>query len=87
MLSSNKDELHWLRLAGQAYSLQHTREQDFEMNGRALCILTKDDFPLRSLGSGRGHSLASLMQTGVGGSGGGGGELSCSLPLPSPFPS
>ncbi|TKC38013.1 hypothetical protein EI555_013021, partial [Monodon monoceros] len=31
--------------------LQHTREQDFEMNGRALCILTKDDFPLRSLGS------------------------------------
>ena len=80
MLSSKEDELRWLRLAEQEYSLQHAREQDFEMNGQALCILTKDDCPLRSLGSGQGHSLASLMQTR--GSGGGGAVLLPPSPLP-----
>lgn len=62
MLWSREDVLHWLRWAEQEYSLQHTGEHSFEMNGRALCILTKDDFRLRAPASGQGHSLASLMQ-------------------------
>ena len=45
---SREDVLHWLRWAEQEYSLQHTGEHSFEMNGRALCILTKDDFRLRA---------------------------------------
>lgn len=59
VLWSREDVLHWLRWAEQEYSLQHTGEHGFEMNGRALCILTKDDFRLRAPGSGQGHSLAS----------------------------
>ncbi|XP_013833302.1 transcription factor ETV7 isoform X2 [Sus scrofa] len=48
VLWSREDVLHWLRWAEQEYSLQHTGEHSFEMNGRALCILTKDDFRLRA---------------------------------------
>lgn len=59
-LWSREDVLHWLRWAEQEYSLQRTREHGFEMNGRALCILTKDDFRLRAPGSGLGNSLALL---------------------------
>lgn len=51
-LWSREDVLHWLRWAEQEYSLQRTGERGFEMNGRALCILTKDDFRLRAPGSG-----------------------------------
>lgn len=51
-LWSREDVLHWLRWAEREYSLQRTREHGFEMNGRALCILTKDDFRLRAPGSG-----------------------------------
>lgn len=59
-LWSREDVLHWLRWAEQEYSLQHTGEHGFEMNGRALCILTKDDFRLRAPGSGQGNSLDAL---------------------------
>lgn len=59
-LWSREDVLHWLRWAEQEYSLQRTREHDFEMNGRALCILTKDDFRLRAPGS--GDVLYELLQ-------------------------
>lgn len=59
--------LHWLRWAEGEYALQPTREHGFDMNGRALCILTKDDFRLRAPGSGQGNSLVSpwsvLMDT------------------------
>ncbi|XP_048948023.1 transcription factor ETV7 isoform X3 [Canis lupus dingo] len=50
-LWSREDVLHWLRWAEQEYSLERTGEHGFEMNGRALCILTKDDFRLRAPGS------------------------------------
>ncbi|KAB1261792.1 Transcription factor ETV7 [Camelus dromedarius] len=60
VLWSREDVLHWLRWAEQEYSLQHTGEHGFEMNGRALCILTKDDFRLRAPGS--GDVLYELLQ-------------------------
>ncbi|XP_012317003.1 transcription factor ETV7 isoform X3 [Aotus nancymaae] len=47
-LWSREDVLHWLRWAEQEYSLPCTAEHGFEMNGRALCILTKDDFRNRA---------------------------------------
>ncbi|XP_053527324.1 transcription factor ETV7 isoform X2 [Artibeus jamaicensis] len=50
-LWSREDVLHWLRWAEQEYSLQRTSEHGFEMNGRALCLLTKDDFRFRAPGS------------------------------------
>uniref|UniRef100_G1QD36 Transcription factor ETV6 n=1 Tax=Myotis lucifugus TaxID=59463 RepID=G1QD36_MYOLU len=59
-LWSREDVLHWLRWAEGEYSLQRTRERGFEMNGRALCILTKDDFRLRAPGS--GDVLYELLQ-------------------------
>uniref|UniRef100_A0A8D0Y2J2 ETS variant transcription factor 7 n=2 Tax=Sus scrofa TaxID=9823 RepID=A0A8D0Y2J2_PIG len=60
VLWSREDVLHWLRWAEQEYSLQHTGEHSFEMNGRALCILTKDDFRLRAPAS--GDVLYELLQ-------------------------
>uniref|UniRef100_A0A8C9DKC8 ETS variant transcription factor 7 n=1 Tax=Prolemur simus TaxID=1328070 RepID=A0A8C9DKC8_PROSS len=59
-LWSREDVLHWLRWAEQEYSLQRTREHRFQMNGRALCILTKDDFRHRAPGS--GDVLYELLQ-------------------------
>ncbi|XP_037700451.1 transcription factor ETV7 isoform X2 [Choloepus didactylus] len=59
-LWSREDVLHWLRWAEQEYSLRRTGEQGFEMNGRALCILTKDDFRHRAPGS--GDVLYELLQ-------------------------
>ncbi|XP_023368667.1 transcription factor ETV7 isoform X2 [Otolemur garnettii] len=50
-LWSREDVGHWLRWAEREYSLQRTWEQEFAMNGRALCILTKDDFRRRAPGS------------------------------------
>uniref|UniRef100_A0A8C3W5L5 Transcription factor ETV6 n=1 Tax=Catagonus wagneri TaxID=51154 RepID=A0A8C3W5L5_9CETA len=60
VLWSREDVLHWLRWAEQEYSLQRTGEHGFEMNGRALCILTKDDFRLRAPAS--GDVLYELLQ-------------------------
>ncbi|KAF6113691.1 ETS variant transcription factor 7 [Phyllostomus discolor] len=59
-LWSREDVLHWLRWAEREYSLQHTSEHGFEMNGRALCLLTKDDFRFRAPGS--GDVLYELLQ-------------------------
>ncbi|VCX37002.1 unnamed protein product [Gulo gulo] len=59
-LWSREDVLYWLRWAEQEYALQCTGEHGFEMNGRALCILTKDDFRLRAPGS--GDVLYELLQ-------------------------
>ncbi|XP_067387869.1 transcription factor ETV7 isoform X2 [Emydura macquarii macquarii] len=51
-LWSKDDVVHWLRWAEKEYSLRHTDESKFEMNGRALCILTKEDFRYRAPSSG-----------------------------------
>ncbi|NXH48569.1 ETV7 factor, partial [Dicaeum eximium] len=51
-LWSKDDVTHWLRWAEEEYSLQPTDESRFEMNGKALCILTKDDFRHRAPSSG-----------------------------------
>ncbi|XP_008590117.1 PREDICTED: transcription factor ETV7 isoform X3 [Galeopterus variegatus] len=59
-LWSREDVLHWLRWAEREYCLRRTREHGFEMNGRALCILTKDDFRHRAPGS--GDVLYELLQ-------------------------
>ncbi|NXT59284.1 ETV7 factor, partial [Pluvianellus socialis] len=51
-LWSKDDVIHWLRWAEKEYSLRQTDESKFEMNGKALCILTKDDFRHRAPSSG-----------------------------------
>ncbi|NWV60604.1 ETV7 factor, partial [Malurus elegans] len=51
-LWSKNDVIHWLRWAEQEYSLRPAEHSKFEMNGRALCILTKDDFRHRAPSSG-----------------------------------
>lgn len=59
--------LHWLRRAERECSLQRTWERGFEMNGRAPCILTKDDFRLRAPGSGlETHWLSLTLEALVG---------------------
>ncbi|XP_075052424.1 transcription factor ETV7-like isoform X4 [Mixophyes fleayi] len=50
-LWSKDDVINWLRWAEEEYSLQKTDDSKFVMNGRALCILTKDDFKARSQSS------------------------------------
>ncbi|NXR06272.1 ETV7 factor, partial [Semnornis frantzii] len=51
-LWSREDVLHWLRWAQQEYALRQADPSRFRMNGRALCMLTKDDFRHRAPGSG-----------------------------------
>ncbi|NXI54048.1 ETV7 factor, partial [Chloroceryle aenea] len=51
-LWSKEDVIHWLRWAEREYSLRQTDESKFEMNGKALCILTKEDFRHRAPSSG-----------------------------------
>ncbi|NXI86975.1 ETV7 factor, partial [Rhipidura dahli] len=51
-LWSKDDVIHWLRWAEEEYSLRPTDESKFEMNGKALCLLTKDDFRHRAPSSG-----------------------------------
>ncbi|XP_074833982.1 transcription factor ETV7 isoform X3 [Carettochelys insculpta] len=47
-LWSKDDVIHWLRWAEKEYSLRPTDKSKFEMNGKALCILTKEDFRYRA---------------------------------------
>ncbi|XP_078276568.1 transcription factor ETV7-like isoform X3 [Rhinoraja longicauda] len=51
-LWSRTDVAHWLKWAEREYSLHSIEENKFEMNGKALCLLTKDDFRHRSPGAG-----------------------------------
>ncbi|NXB49558.1 ETV7 factor, partial [Leucopsar rothschildi] len=51
-LWSKEDVIHWLRWAEKEYSLRASDESKFEMNGKALCILTKEDFRHRAPSSG-----------------------------------
>ncbi|XP_050812331.1 transcription factor ETV7 isoform X1 [Gopherus flavomarginatus] len=59
-LWSKDDVIHWLRWAEKEYSLRRTDESKFEMNGKALCILTKEDFRYRAPSS--GDVLYELLQ-------------------------
>ncbi|NXP93075.1 ETV7 factor, partial [Passerina amoena] len=51
-LWSKDDVIHWLRWAEREFSLRPTEQSRFEMNGKALCILTKEDFRHRAPSSG-----------------------------------
>ncbi|XP_078402972.1 transcription factor ETV7 isoform X3 [Cetorhinus maximus] len=51
-LWSKTDVTQWLKWAEREYSLCYIEENKFEMNGKALCLLTKDDFRYRSPSSG-----------------------------------
>lgn len=46
------DVAHWLHWAQKEYSLCRPEKGHFEMNGRALCLLTKEDFRRRCPSSG-----------------------------------
>ncbi|KAM7404792.1 hypothetical protein PAMP_012105 [Pampus punctatissimus] len=49
----DKDDVsHWLHWAQKEYSLRRPEKGHFEMNGRALCLLTKEDFRRRCPSSG-----------------------------------
>lgn len=57
----NKEDVNlWLRWAQREYSLRRADHQGFEMNGKALCLLTKEDFRLRCPSS--GDVLYELLQ-------------------------
>ncbi|KAF7668717.1 hypothetical protein LDENG_00289690 [Lucifuga dentata] len=51
-LWDKEDVAHWLHWAQKEYSLRHPEKGHFEMNGRALCLLTKEDFRHRCPSSG-----------------------------------
>ncbi|XP_068162282.1 transcription factor ETV7 isoform X2 [Antennarius striatus] len=51
-LWDKEDVTHWLRWAQREYSLRCPEKRRFEMNGRALCLLTKEDFRRRCPSSG-----------------------------------
>ncbi|KAM9785608.1 transcription factor ETV7-like [Neosynchiropus ocellatus] len=49
----DKDDVaHWLHWAQKECSLRRLENENFEMNGRALCLLTKEDFRRRCPSSG-----------------------------------
>ncbi|KAM9445145.1 transcription factor ETV7 isoform 1-T1 [Clarias gariepinus] len=57
----DKDDVNlWLRWAQREYALRRADHEKFEMNGRALCLLTKEDFRLRCPSS--GDVLYELLQ-------------------------
>ncbi|XP_029994869.1 transcription factor ETV7 [Sphaeramia orbicularis] len=51
-LWDKEDVDHWLHWAQKEYSLRRPEKGRFEMNGRALCLLTKEDFRRRCPSSG-----------------------------------
>lgn len=51
-LWDKEDVAHWLHWAQREYSLRRAEKGHFEMNGRALCLLTKEDFRRRCPSSG-----------------------------------
>ncbi|AWP09748.1 putative transcription factor ETV7 isoform 3 [Scophthalmus maximus] len=46
-LWDKEDVAHWLHWAQKEYSLRRPEKERFVMNGRALCLLTKEDFRRR----------------------------------------
>lgn len=59
-LWDKEDVTHWLHWAQREYSLRRAESGRFEMNGRALCLLTKEDFRRRCPSS--GDVLYELLQ-------------------------
>lgn len=59
-LWDKEDVTHWLHWAQREYSLRRPESGRFEMNGRALCLLTKEDFRRRCPSS--GDVLYELLQ-------------------------
>ncbi|XP_078719889.1 transcription factor ETV6-like isoform X1 [Lampetra fluviatilis] len=57
---SKVDVAQWLRWAEEEFSLRAVDSGQFEMNGKALCLLTKDDFRYRSASA--GDVLYELLQ-------------------------
>ncbi|KAM8830563.1 transcription factor ETV7 isoform 2-T3 [Synchiropus picturatus] len=51
-LWDKEDVAHWLHWAQKECSLRRLENENFEMNGRALCLLTKEDFRWRCPSSG-----------------------------------
>ncbi|KAG9329232.1 hypothetical protein JZ751_006437 [Albula glossodonta] len=67
MFWSREDVSQWLRWAEREFSLHPISSSTFEMNGKALLLLTKEDFRYRSPRSGKApsdcsacHALLSL---------------------------
>lgn len=52
---SREDVAQWLRWAEKEFSLRPIESNTFEMNGKALLLLTKEDFRYRSPHSGEDH--------------------------------
>lgn len=52
-LWDKEDVTLWLHWAQREYSLRRPESGRFEMNGRALCLLTKEDFRRRCPSSGK----------------------------------
>lgn len=69
MFWSRDDVAQWLKWAENEFSLRPIDSNTFEMNGKALLLLTKEDFRYRSphsgesLDSGPGLSLGSLVSS------------------------
>ncbi|XP_067095281.1 transcription factor ETV7 isoform X2 [Osmerus mordax] len=59
-LWDKEDVAHWLHWAQKEYALRRPERGHFEMNGRALCLLTKEDFRRRCPSS--GDVLYELLQ-------------------------
>lgn len=52
---SRDDVAQWLRWAEKEFSLRPIESSTFEMNGKALLLLTKEDFRYRSPHSGKDY--------------------------------
>lgn len=52
---SREDVAQWLRWAEKEFSLRPIESNSFEMNGKALLLLTKEDFRYRSPHSGEDY--------------------------------
>ncbi|KAF6719677.1 Transcription factor ETV7 [Oryzias melastigma] len=87
-LWDKEDVAHWLHWAHKEYSLQRAEKTRFEMNGRALCLLTKEDFRRRCPSSGdvlyeilqcvKQHRRSVVCETPKVGTSG--SEISCQVP-------
>ncbi|TNN42669.1 Transcription factor ETV6 [Liparis tanakae] len=63
---SREDVAQWLRWAEKEFALRPITSGSFQMNGKALLLLTKEDFRYRSPHSGT-HAAATHAATHAGG--------------------
>ena len=57
---SRDDVAQWLRWAEHEFALRPIPSRSFQMNGKALLLLTKEDFRYRSPHSGK-HTLTHIL--------------------------